>query len=91
MQRNRCYLEDICSLFFNIYFLFWLCQVSVVALGGVLIFVSFFFLICYLLIAACKLLLAACGIEPKSPALGEGDGTPLQYSCLENPMVREAQ
>ena len=26
---------------------------------------------------ACKLLL---------PALGEGNGTPLQYSCLENPM-----
>ena len=22
--------------------------------------------------------------------LGEGDGTPLQYSCLENPMDREA-
>ena len=21
---------------------------------------------------------------------GEGDGTPLQYSCLENPMNREA-
>ena len=21
---------------------------------------------------------------------GEGDGTPLQYSCLENPMEREA-
>ena len=26
-------------------------------------------------------------IEPMSPALaGEGDGTPLQYSCLANPM-----
>ena len=24
----------------------------------------------------------------KSP--GEGNGNPLQYSCLENPMVREA-
>ena len=23
---------------------------------------------------------------PKEPALGEGNGTPLQYSCLENPM-----
>jgi len=22
--------------------------------------------------------------------VGEGDGTPLQYSCLENPMDREA-
>ena len=22
---------------------------------------------------------------------GEGDGTPLQYSCLENPMDGEAQ
>ena len=22
--------------------------------------------------------------------LGEGNGTPLQYSCLENPMVRGA-
>ena len=27
------------------------------------------------------------GIQPGSPALlGEGNGTPLQYSCLENPM-----
>ena len=27
------------------------------------------------------------GIEPMDPALsGEGNGTPLQYSCLENPM-----
>ena len=24
--------------------------------------------------------------EPPSLCLGEGDGTPLQYSCLENPM-----
>ena len=23
-------------------------------------------------------------------SLGEGDGNPLQYSCLENPMDREA-
>ena len=25
-----------------------------------------------------------------STPLGEGSGTPLQYSCLENPMDREA-
>ena len=25
-------------------------------------------------------------IAPSIPSLGEGDGTPLQYSCLENPM-----
>ena len=25
-----------------------------------------------------------------SPSTGEGNGTPLQYSCLENPMDREA-
>ena len=24
--------------------------------------------------------------HPLSPSLGEGNGTPLQYSCLENPM-----
>ena len=30
-------------------------------------------------------------IEPSSPALlGEGDGIPLQYSCLENPMDGKA-
>ena len=35
--------------------------------------------------------LPAPGIEPSSPALlGEGDGIPLQYSCLENPMDRGA-
>ena len=27
-----------------------------------------------------------CGFGPPSSMLGEGDGTPLQYSCLENPM-----
>ena len=31
------------------------------------------------------------GLIPKSEiAPGEGDGNPLQYSCLENPMDREA-
>ena len=25
-----------------------------------------------------------------SPTIGEGNGTPLQYSCLENPMGRGA-
>jgi len=25
-------------------------------------------------------------LPPDSHILGEGDGTPLQYSCLENPM-----
>jgi len=25
-------------------------------------------------------------IKPSAAPLGEGDGTPLQYSCLENPM-----
>ena len=25
-----------------------------------------------------------------SPEIGEGDGTPLQFSCLENPMDRGA-
>ena len=25
-----------------------------------------------------------------APHIGEGNGTPLQYSCLENPMDREA-
>ena len=28
--------------------------------------------------------------EELTPILGEGNGTPLQYSCLENPMDREA-
>ena len=28
--------------------------------------------------------------EIKNSALGEGNGTPLQYSCLENPMDGEA-
>ena len=47
-----------------------------------------------------------CGSDGKSPAYtagdpglipglgrssGEGNGTPLQYSCLENPMDRGAQ
>ena len=27
---------------------------------------------------------------PGSPRSGEGNGTPLQYPCLENPMVRGA-
>ena len=26
--------------------------------------------------------------DPGSRSLGEGSGTPLQYSCLENPMDR---
>ena len=26
----------------------------------------------------------------RSPTLGEGDGNPLQYSCMENPLDREA-
>ena len=25
-------------------------------------------------------------LEPVSTCIGEGNGTPLQYSCLENPM-----
>ena len=25
-------------------------------------------------------------LQPLNPAHGEGNGTPLQYSCLENPM-----
>ena len=29
-------------------------------------------------------------IEWLLPLLGEGNGNPLQYSCLENPMDREA-
>ena len=28
--------------------------------------------------------------EELTPILGEGNGTPLQYSCLENPMDGEA-
>ena len=34
---------------------------------------------------------ADLGLIPESKtALGKGDGNPLQYSCLENPMDREA-
>jgi len=29
-------------------------------------------------------------ITPGLPCTGEGNGTPLQYSCLENPMDRGA-
>ena len=29
-------------------------------------------------------------LEMSMPFIGEGNGTPLQYSCLENPMDREA-
>ena len=29
-------------------------------------------------------------VECYSSRIGEGDGTPLQYSCLENPMDRGA-
>ena len=29
---------------------------------------------------------ACSGLEEPSDVTGEGDGTPLQYSCLENPM-----
>ena len=29
-------------------------------------------------------------VEQLQRSLGEGDGNPLQYSCLENPMDREA-
>ena len=25
-------------------------------------------------------------LNKSKPAIGEGNGTPLQYSCLENPM-----
>ena len=31
-----------------------------------------------------------CKIHPTHPSGGEGNGTPLQYSCLENPMDRRA-
>ena len=30
--------------------------------------------------------LVPCLVSPPSESPGEGDGTPLQYSCLENPM-----
>ena len=30
------------------------------------------------------------GIATHSSTLGEGNGTPLQYTCLENPMDRGA-
>ena len=29
-------------------------------------------------------------LVPPLPLSGDGNGTPLQYSCLENPMGREA-
>ena len=29
-------------------------------------------------------------MKTKSPQIGEGNGTPLKYSCLENPMDRGA-
>ena len=32
------------------------------------------------------MLLALCHISETRYQLGEGNGTPLQYSCLENPM-----
>ena len=32
----------------------------------------------------------AVGLLGRMAVLGEGNGTPLQYSCLENPMDREA-
>ena len=39
-----------------------------------------------LFILCCKLTFAL----PHNGASGEGNGTPLQYSCLENPMDRGA-
>ena len=32
----------------------------------------------------------ACSIPESGRSPGEGNGNPLQYSCLENPMDREA-
>ena len=31
-----------------------------------------------------------CFLGPSNPCLGEGNGNPLQYSCLENPVNRGA-
>ena len=37
-----------------------------------------------------RLLLGRKAMTNVDSILGEGNGTPLQYSCLENPMDREA-
>ena len=38
-----------------------------------------------------SLLSKGCGFDPESGRFpGEGNGNPLQHSCLENPMDREA-
>ena len=38
------------------------------------------------LIPACLLFICNLSLLLNKPAPGEGNGTPLQYSCLENPM-----
>ena len=38
------------------------------------------------LVAICMPFLEKCPFRTSAPFCGEGNGTPLQYSCLENPM-----
>ena len=74
---------------------------DMVILGSAVLFVFCFFLICFLILSSFGfsvcLLLSTCMlmtivniqfllIRFLAISFGEGNGTPLQYSCLENPM-----
>ena len=64
---------------------------SVVLISGVqqndsVVHIYIFFLVFFSIVVCQRVLnIVPCAIQP-----GEGNGTPLQYSCLENPMDGEA-